>query len=509
MTKKGIKKRATPSSRSVLEMTHDEARAFFLKPKSYCTIDLPPYFDFKPLLDDIGAYLQENPLDGHIKTKHNPCNCDGVNHVILSNKDGTYAWRPLQLCHPAIYAQLVCDITTADNWTTIKNRFHKFRANRHLECVSVPVESLSAQSDKAEQVIHWWHEIEQRSVEMALDYEVLAQADITDCYGSLYTHSIAWALHTRDDAKKHRKDLKLIGNLIDKRIREMSNGQTNGIPQGAVLMDFIAEIVLGYADTLITEKIAAAGISEYHILRYRDDYRVFAVTSEVAERILKCISEALASLGLKLNTSKTVVSPEVISLAIKRDKLPWFSSVQRIKNLEKHLLLIHRHGKAFPNSSTLVRGLHEYHRRIMRIKNIRGDVIPLISVVVDIACQSPKTYSVAMAILSNLLTFVKRKGEKRDVFHRILRRFSRVPNTGHLNLWLQRVALPFDFVAEFKEPLCQLAADKQVSLWNCDWISTPELLGKLDATRIIDTKRRAALTTVIPEAEVRLFDTYE
>jgi hypothetical protein len=34
----------------------------------------------------------------------------------------------------------------------------------------------------------------------------------------------------------------------------MRHGQTNGIPQGSVLMDFIAEMVLGYADTLITKK---------------------------------------------------------------------------------------------------------------------------------------------------------------------------------------------------------------------------------------------------------------
>ncbi len=40
-------------------------------------------------------------------------------------------------------------------------------------------------------------------------------------------------------------------------------------------MDFIAEIVLGYADTLITTEIKAAKILDYKILRYRDDYRIF------------------------------------------------------------------------------------------------------------------------------------------------------------------------------------------------------------------------------------------
>jgi RNA-directed DNA polymerase len=504
MTKKASKETARPLSRSVLEMTHDEARAFFLKAESYCSLDLPPYFVFKELLEDLGNYLAKNPLPRDRKTK--PSNLDGVNHVILSNKDGKYAWRPLQLCHPAIYVKLVCDMTTEEHWRTIKNRFCSFYANPKLQCLSVPVESLSTQSDRAEQVIRWWHEIEQRSVELALDYEVLAHADIADCYGSLYTHSIAWGLHTKTVAKAQKRGSKLIGNLIDTRIRDMSNGQTNGIPQGAVLMDFIAEIVLGFADTLITEKILVAQISEYHILRYRDDYRVFAMNSQVAEQILKCVSEALATIGLKLNTSKTVVSQDIITDSMKRDKLAWLSSLQRHKNLGKHLLLIHRHATAFPNSATLMRALHEYHRRIVDIKKISSDIIPLISILVDIACQSPKVYPVTMAILSKLLTFIGDSNDKRVILSRVKRKFERIPNTSHHFLWLQRVSLSIGEMVEFVEPLCQLAAGQDIELWNSKWISDPALLKMLKSSRIIDTEVRDQLPTVISEDEVQLFE---
>ncbi len=43
-------------------------------------------------------------------------------------------------------------------------------------------------------------------------------------------------------------------------------------------MDFIAEMVLGLADLELSEKIQEAGINDYCILRYRDDYRVFVTT---------------------------------------------------------------------------------------------------------------------------------------------------------------------------------------------------------------------------------------
>ncbi|MEL7601276.1 MAG: RNA-directed DNA polymerase, partial [Proteiniphilum sp.] len=96
---------------------------------------------------------------------------------------------------------------------------------------------------------------------MSLEYNHLLLLDITDCYGSLYTHSIVWALHTIEEAKKveNRNNPDFIGVVIDKHIQEMSFGQTNGIPQGSVLMDFIAEIVLGFGDYLLTLELDRLG----------------------------------------------------------------------------------------------------------------------------------------------------------------------------------------------------------------------------------------------------------
>lgn len=37
-------------NKSVLEMEADQARAFFLKEKSSCSIELPKYFSFQELL---------------------------------------------------------------------------------------------------------------------------------------------------------------------------------------------------------------------------------------------------------------------------------------------------------------------------------------------------------------------------------------------------------------------------------------------------------------------------
>ena len=86
-----------------------------------------------------------------------------------------------------------------------------------------------------------WEQIVQKSLELSLEFSYIYHTDITDCYCSIYTHSIPWAIHSKKYAKKHKNDKKLVGNVIDNHIRAMSYGQTNGIPQGSVLCRFIVK----------------------------------------------------------------------------------------------------------------------------------------------------------------------------------------------------------------------------------------------------------------------------
>lgn len=155
---------------------------------------------------------------------------------------------------------------------------------------------------------------------MSLKFNCMAITDITNCYGSIYTHSIAWAIETKEIAKTNINDSSLLGNKIDKIIQDMSYGQTNGIPQGSILTDFIAEIILGYADEQISTKIKKSKITDYSILRYRDDYRIFAQTEFELNIILKIITEELSELNFKLNTKKTMFTSDIITNSIKTDK---------------------------------------------------------------------------------------------------------------------------------------------------------------------------------------------
>ena len=492
-------------SRNILKLTHNAAREYFLKSESYCNFDLPHYFNFTPLLLPVVQALDLKKFEDY--RQGNPTKCENVNYKVLNNKDGKYAWRPLQLIHPALYVSLVNQITCKDNWNLICKRFSLFAENSNIKCISIPRESQTRDSDKAAQVSHWWQEIEQASLEMALDYEYLIRTDITDCYGAIYTHSIAWALHGKERSKENKNDKKLLGNNIDSCIRDMSHGQTNGIPQGSALMDFIAEMVLGYADHLLSEEISKhlTCITDYKILRYRDDYRIFTNNPSDGGQIVKCLTEIMIDLGLKLSAEKTKASNEVVGESIKSDKFYWMRQKQGAGSLQKNLLIIHELAKQYPNSGSLTIALNNFLDQLQKAGKPKESIISFISISVDIAHKNPRTYPHMATIVSWFLQHAVDKNEKSHILRKIVKKFQDIPNTAHLSIWLQRAALGILDDLNFEEPICQLAAQKDADLWDSSWLKE-ELRNQIIASSIIDNNILENLSAVISKKEIELFN---
>lgn len=526
MSKKKSSKKIKTASKNVLELTPLKARSFFLKGTTYCEFELPKYFEFDGLIKKISKKLDGKKLrdfhkqvskkdeNGKIVKKQgvvkkcpdSPRNYDDVNYKLFNNKDGKFAWRPLQLIHPALYVSLVHEITDKKNWSTIKKRFKKFAGNKKIKCISLPICSGTKKPDKAEMIIHWWHEVEQKAIELALDYEYVLVTDISHCYASVYTHSIAWALHGKDVAKSKRSDKGLIGNVIDWHLQDMSFGQTNGIPQGSGLMDFIAEMVLGYADLKITEKIGGS-IKDYKVIRYRDDYRVFVNNPQDGEAIIKAITEVLADLGLKLNPQKTLSSHEVVRDSLKKDKWYWVEHEKHTENLQKHLLVIHLLSQKHPNSGSLVKALVGFMKRLGKLDKAPRDAEVLISIVTDIALKNPKTYPICAAILSRLLRYLRSRVKKKSIIKKIKKRADKLPNTGYLEIWLQRIAYQLDDEFESDESLCDLVSGYEVEIWNSKWLKS-SFARIVDPQKILNKKTMVEIAIVIALSEVDFFNRY-
>ena len=113
-------------SKTILEMSGEEAKKYFLKANSYFSTQLPEYFELSNMIREAQKMLGNSKLEDisySLKTiqeerSKNP-NFDGellkdcvdANIKIMSNKDAKYSWRPLTLIHPIIYVDLVNQIT--------------------------------------------------------------------------------------------------------------------------------------------------------------------------------------------------------------------------------------------------------------------------------------------------------------------------------------------------------------------------------------------------------------
>jgi len=389
----------------------------------------------------------------------NPSTCSDVNYNILTNKDGKFAWRPLELIHPAIYVSLVNVICHSDNWTTIKKRFSEFEGGA-VECCSAPVTSQNNQKDAATQVENWWHRVEQRSLCYSLEFNHVLHTDVTDCYGSLYTHSVSWAIHGREEAKKKKGDGSLLGDKIDSHIRAGRYGQTNGISQGSVLMNFVAELVLGFVDEQIN--LTLGDPTDFRILRYCDDYRIFANSDDRVEEILKVISDKLLLVGMRLGVSKTFLNRNVVEGSIKPDKLAGIELQElgrvNAKTIQKQLLRLHAFGQRFPNSGALRRLVSEFHTDIVSNQPDKPDDLEeQVAIATDIGFVSPATFPAVAGILSYLISLAPPE-EKPQLWTKVRNKMARVPHNGYLEIWLQRVIQPRTIDLEFvsDEPICKI-----------------------------------------------------
>lgn len=488
----------------VIDLTNKEAGAHFMKGSSYFNGDLPKYLSFEPLLAGVASVLAGGNFQQFQST--NPGLLSNVNYNFITNKDGRFAWRPYELIHPAIYVSLVNAICQEKSWKEITKRFNDFEKST-VECCSVPVVSVDHGTDVAAQVRSWWQRVEQRSLTYSLGYSHVLQTDVTDCYGSLYTHSIAWALHGLEVSKKNKGATSLLGNVIDTHIQAGRYGQTNGIAQGSVLMDFIAELVLGYVDEQITTELGKC--TDFRILRYRDDFRIFTNSDCRAEEVLKVISDKLRSVGMKLGVAKTITFTNVVEGSIKPDKLAGIElqdlGESNAKTIQKKLLRLHTFGQKFTNSGALRRLVSEFHTNVLSQTEAPDDLEVQVAIATDIAFVSPATFPAVAGILSHLISLAP-NDKKVPLWTSVRNKMARVPYNGYLEIWLQRVTQPKSIGIKFEsaEPICQIVNGNTAKLWENDWINSDALKQALNVSKIVVAQAHEVNEVVQPD-EVKLF----
>lgn len=485
--------------KQIIDLTNTEAHVFFLKPQCYASVDLPEYFSFQKVLNDCDVVLKTRPFESIIKT-NKYYEFEDNDLKLIFNKDGQYQWREISITNPLLYVELVNYITEYNNWDILVKRFKLFSKTTKdkISCCSIPNELIF----KKDKILSWWNNFEQKIILCSANYKYMGITDISNCYSSIYTHSIDWAIRGKDVAKMHINDGSF-GPSLDKKIRRLSHNQTNGIPQGSILFDFVAELVIGYCDLELYERIKSLkGDVDYKILRFRDDYRIFCNSKNDLAFIMKELSNVLREFGLRLNESKTKLVDDILGMALKKDKLRYiYQGINLPSGLQKQIFSIREFSVEYPNSGTLINLLDSFYKEVSSRKTIKNNIEQLVSVVIDIMINNTKAWPVCVGILSVLL---RSKDEKyvEKIVSSIIKKAETIPNTDYMEIWLQRLTIIKDRNRYYNSLLCKRVFNSSIHLWNMNWLKDPSII---DQSSVLDETVISKLSTPIPVSFLSLF----
>ncbi len=137
----------------------------------------------------------------------------------------------------------------------------------------------------------------------------ILKADISNFYGSIYTHTIPWAIHGKPETRAAMKArVELPGDKLDKLCRAMQDGQSVGLPVGPDSSLLLAEIILSKVDTTVLGTTVGKG------LRFIDDYELVFDSEAEAIEIRTKLQSVLAEFRLTLNPVKTEIQRLPIGL---------------------------------------------------------------------------------------------------------------------------------------------------------------------------------------------------
>lgn len=158
-------------------------------------------------------------------------------------------------------------------------------------------------------------------------FSYLHKLDISQCFDSIYTHSVAWAVYKRDYVKKYLSEArKTFPSKFDRLMQSMNHNETNGIVIGPELSRIFAEIILQDIDSTIQDSLKVKGLivkKDYQIFRYVDDYFIFCNEQHVFDEIKKVIQISLKEFKLTLNKNKEEVyeRPIITPISIAKKKI--------------------------------------------------------------------------------------------------------------------------------------------------------------------------------------------
>jgi hypothetical protein len=320
--------------------------------------------------------------------------------------------RTFGIINPKIYHDMVWYLL--NDWNAVLN--HLYHGSLKIFSYSLPIpinsQNVGELGDlRAGRMIYEFLEMaESDLVAEGHKYKFLLKTDIKNFYPSVYTHSIAWALHTKKTIRTpgNRDNFsRFLGLKLDKLFQYANDGCTNGIPIGPAISDLVSELILAAVDkgcTIELDEIDFVGV------RFKDDYRFLCNSKEDARKIIKTLQNHLRDFNLFLNEGKSEVRelPEGLFR-------PWTSEFQKYslkyrqkisyKRFTNSLLATLKIDQEFPDTGVIDRFLNELvtKRDNLKLKTKGKNTLKVFSLLLLLKERRTKSFPKVLAIIEKII----------------------------------------------------------------------------------------------------------
>lgn len=203
--------------------------------------------------------------------------------------------RTLGLVHPYAHAKL--SKLLIDHWDEYYNIYLNYNSAVRPEMHADGRAFIMNYEDYEKKV--------SKSLENSFGKNFRAHTDISNCFNSIYTHSVEWALRGFEETKLNRnkgkkEQVRHWAQDLDNLLSQSKRKETHGIPIGPGTSSIVVEIILSKVDKKLSEK-------GYEFIRYIDDYTCLCETHSKAQEFIRDLGSELSTYKLSLNLAKTAI----------------------------------------------------------------------------------------------------------------------------------------------------------------------------------------------------------
>lgn len=218
-------------------------------------------------------------------------------YVFYDNYRNINIPRILAIPTPFAYENL-CRVIS-ENWISLQDYFTKKTINNSYKISRIHLRKLAKTHSLFKMNYDNWKIDGFPEPDLLIDKKYLVKADISNCFPSMYTHSLAWALATKTIAKQNAHEQTEWYNKIDNYSQKIKDRETHGFLIGPHVSNLLSEIILVDID----EKLSA----KWNYIRKIDDYSCYVKSKEESEEFLLDLITELKKYDLLINQKKISV----------------------------------------------------------------------------------------------------------------------------------------------------------------------------------------------------------